>query len=199
MTKCFNTQPPEGGCWWSRDSLSRRAAFQHTAARRRLESYTQRYSDSARFNTQPPEGGWSAAGVLLFGLSSFNTQPPEGGCRIFTQGRGKSRVSTHSRPKAADHQKNGKKWNITVSTHSRPKAADRPTHKKEAPMAVSTHSRPKAAVIPWGDFDGNGTVSTHSRPKAAAAINLHYSQYSEFQHTAARRRLLRVSQMRYPM
>ena len=97
----FNTQPPEGG--WTLN----------TAPEEMVNS----------FNTQPPEGGWSVQTVWLCPIRGFNTQPPEGGwgcpnpasnygCRFNTQppegGWGviferasPSRVSTHSRPKAA--------------------------------------------------------------------------------------------------
>ena len=78
----FNTQPPEGGWFYSSHySVSYCYVFQHTAARRRL-GVTQKNAESpanvsthsrpkaaglrrrsprgrrAGFNTQPPEGGW---------------------------------------------------------------------------------------------------------------------------------------------
>ena len=57
----FNTQPPEGG--WNDENSSHEVpfAFQHTAARRRLDE---------------EDGDEVIAHVLL----RFNTQPPEGGC-----------------------------------------------------------------------------------------------------------------------
>ena len=58
----------------------------------------------------------------------------------------------------------------SVSTHSRPKAAGSATKTAYAPAHVSTHSRPKAAGFP-----------THHWP---FPIRM-------FQHTAARRRLVR--------
>ena len=39
---------------------------------------------------------------LLAIRRSFNTQPPEGGCKLQDATRGTEKVSTHSRPKAAD-------------------------------------------------------------------------------------------------
>ena len=75
---CFNTQPPEGGCTITLPMLTC-AAFQHTAARRRLDApdkigHINVVSTHSRpkaavtffintnkptgFNTQPPEGGW---------------------------------------------------------------------------------------------------------------------------------------------
>ena len=74
--------------------------FQHTAARRQLDTIIKLTAFSHRFNTQPPEGGWEAAAghghnvdvsthsrpkaAVKFNynsliLKSFNTQPPEGG------------------------------------------------------------------------------------------------------------------------
>ena len=84
----FNTQPPEGG-WGSRPKaagvaacavVARAQRFQHTAARRRLDTAFGRLRFSGSFNTQPPEGGWgvvvAVGGHVRIG---FNTQPPEGG------------------------------------------------------------------------------------------------------------------------
>ena len=57
---------------------------------------------------------------------------------------------------------------------------------------VSTHSRPKAAGSGKGIIHQAMEVSTHSRPKAAGTINiLKTSVIWPFQHTAARRRLVR--------
>ena len=54
--------------------------FQHTAARRRLESGLSRLNKmSVGFNTQPPEGGWSGGNLSFWSKKCFNTQPPEGG------------------------------------------------------------------------------------------------------------------------
>ena len=121
-TPCFNTQPPEGGCGWplsctgsvtvSTHSRPKAAElrflnksgsrlFQHTAARRRLQSRHGQYRVVGGFNTQPPEGGC---------LQSQNSLP-------FAQ------VSTHSRPKAAGAALRQRAGAHPVSTHSRPKAA----------------------------------------------------------------------------
>ena len=76
--------------------------FQHTAARRRLDTIAimftrcRHVSTHSRpkaagaanqwasyrhhsFNTQPPEGGWLFPLVLIGWQMCFNTQPPEGG------------------------------------------------------------------------------------------------------------------------
>ena len=53
----FNTQPPEGGWFYSRGVPSIHLRFQHTAARRRLRRIFQMRRIWLCFNTQPPEGG----------------------------------------------------------------------------------------------------------------------------------------------
>ena len=59
--RCFNTQPPEGGCAIDVDELILLISF----------------------NTQPPEGGCLFIGFKAFSHASFNTQPPEGGCQFY--------------------------------------------------------------------------------------------------------------------
>ena len=54
----FNTQPPEGGCFFI---------------------FAQIFEFDG-FNTQPPEGGCCCSALSLAATSGFNTQPPEGGC-----------------------------------------------------------------------------------------------------------------------
>ena len=119
----FNTQPPEGGWLYQvrRPLLAR--LFQHTAARRRLETCMSWIVWPSGFNTQPPEGGWAHS------LSTFFAKS----------------VSTHSRPKAAGNPRKIKGYAIAVSTHSRPKAAGRHWKLMNTELTVSTHSRPKAA------------------------------------------------------
>ena len=165
----FNTQPPEGGCWTS-PSASRA---------------------SRSFNTQPPEGGCRYSLKTHLYIGSFNTQPPEGGWPTEDIWQNPTRVSTHSRPKAAEDMiyclHSFQKFQHTaarrrlvaeapnrpvskVSTHSRPKAAAWRNNLIPPYSNVSTHSRPKAAV---GNMDTDlkdFIVSTHSRPKAAGGL-----------------------------
>ena len=144
--KCFNTQPPEGGCLLrvfdaiqklpvSTHSRPKAAAagrmtthqrarvFQHTAARRRLPGMVQVPSlvlwfqhTAARRRLRPIRGL-----CCLYGC--FNTQPPEGGCEPGPIGFADKPVSTHSRPKAAAPAFACGLVPWAVSTHSRPKAA----------------------------------------------------------------------------
>ena len=76
-----------------------------------------------------------------------------------------------------------------VSTHSRPKAADANTWEIKIQADVSTHSRPKAAALFSRYPVAANMVSTHSRPKAAVYTSSADWISSLFQHTAARRRL----------
>ena len=148
VIESFNTQPPEGGCRGIDSYKQRYPSFNTQPPEggcRGIDSYKQRYPS---FNTQPPEGGCSIWMRHSFFLSSFNTQPPEGGCRnlwpvppdsycfntqppeggwrqAFDVGIALKRVSTHSRPKAADADTGAYMIDQFVSTHSRPKAAAR--------------------------------------------------------------------------
>ena len=100
--------------------------FQHTAARRRLHSRLLGKGVSVTFQHT------AARRRLRYANTGSAPRPP---------------VSTHSRPKAAattcsllcSRMQN-------VSTHSRPKAAAQTAHRHAATLAVSTHSRPKAAA-----------------------------------------------------
>ena len=125
ITRCFNSQPPEGG-WLTRIAFhAGQALFQLTAARRRLGAAARSRAIICRcFNSQPPEGGWLSHTKNRGLFWSFNSQPPEGGWaqsvrRMVFHGRFNSQppeggwlsdevvrmighfVSTHSRPKAA--------------------------------------------------------------------------------------------------
>ena len=55
---------------------------------------------------------------------------------------------------------------------------------------VSTHSRPKAAGAQYREAEAVNLVSTHSRPKAAGPKTIKSLPLMQFQHTAARRRLV---------
>ena len=63
----------------------------------------------------------------------------------------------------------------------------------ELKKIVSTHSRPKAAGIGSVAEPRISGVSTHSRPKAAGCHVANVAEGKKFQHTAARRRLVRHS------
>ena len=167
--------------------------FQHTAARRRLLDVVAHLSDYDIVSTHSrPKAAAAASALIWIPLRCFNTQPPEGGCRWILTARRVFLVSTHSRPKAAAFINSLASASLIVSTHSRPKAAARRTRAAGHRGDVSTHSRPKAAASAKGNVCRHQNVSTHSRPKAAAGHWWRLSALSAgFQHTAARRRLLR--------
>ena len=142
--------------------------FQHTAARRRLNS----------------------GSVNLGAIPCFNTQPPEGGCLSNESQPFKIEVSTHSRPKAAgplvslqrvvqafQHTAARRRLLLEVANNTRA-------------SLVSTHSRPKAAAIAKTD----SLPSSLFQHTAARRRLFHFCDnfilVFQFQHTAARRRLL---------
>ena len=146
------------------------AWFQHTATRRWLRA-------SARQEVAPAMFQHTATRRWLQTLT--RPHQPAGA------------VSTHSRPKAAAFCRSSTATKEGVSTHSRPKAAAGRRYKMAKYTIVSTHSRPKAAAYKTWDFVSYCPVSTHSRPKAAALAGLACVIPTQFQHTAARRRLHR--------
>ena len=144
------------------------------------------------FNTQPPEGGWAILQHHLYLEKCFNTQPPEGGWEN-TQGfdgQGEMFQHTAARRRLVKYNVFNKKPS-KVSTHSRPKAAGLNLNYDAHLLFVSTHSRPKAAGIMLDEAQYRSVcVSTHSRPKAAGMHCIKKTQERcAFQHTAARRRL----------
>ena len=124
--KCFNTQPPEGGC-------------------RSIANPTLHHLLS--FNTQPPEGGCKLNILTQATFMSFNTQPPEGGCLSLLINA--LTVSKFQHTAARRRLPLTPKRNVVrsiVSTHSRPKAAALRNMADRLKNGVSTHSRPKAAA-----------------------------------------------------
>ena len=123
-SRCFNTQPPEGG--WLELTFERciEVAFQHTAARRRL----------------------AAMAALMTDKPSVSTHSrPKAAGQARHAPKHQSQVSTHSRPKAAGTSLGVRRMIEWVSTHSRPKAAGCCGDGLFTNPKVSTHSRPKAA------------------------------------------------------
>ena len=149
--------------------------FQHTAARRRLP-----ISD-----------------LIKIGLAEFQHTAARRRLhpRLINYPH-QSLVSTHSRPKAA-----------ASAMRISPKLTERFQHtaarrrlrsarcSKSLIFVVSTHSRPKAAANRCKSKTLIWRVSTHSRPKAAAHSAMDVSPENLFQHTAARRRLLKIGKL----
>ena len=82
-----------------------------------------------------------------------------------------------------------------VSTHSRPKAAGPRTADGRCSTRKCFNTQPPEGGWPQGltGPQGQRGVSTHSRPKAAGHFDRSCDGYRQFQHTAARRRLVVVS------
>ena len=169
---CFNTQPPEGG--WDlrrvmRFYFGKPAAFQHTAARRRLEctAQTQRERLSFQHTAARRRLGRKAA--------------PKPSAKQFQHTAARRRLVTAigSTICAPKFQHTAARRRLVKFLYKLFQRAD-----------VSTHSRPKAAGNPVDFAKQKITVSTHSRPKAAGVSLSSQSGLSMFQHTAARRRLV---------
>ena len=126
LTKCFNTQPHEGGCLRcqqficdlvtvSTHSRTKAAAdtpyfwesvfIVSTHSRTKAAAFLIPYQfiTNKGFNTQPHEGGCNSSLLTVPFKLSFNTQPHEGGCLLIyiEPAIAAALVSTHSRTKAA--------------------------------------------------------------------------------------------------
>ena len=123
--RCFNTQPPEGGCLAYLGYFQNQRWFQHTAARRRLPLREDLQDRINRVST--------------------HSRPKAAALREWLIGKD-GIVSTHSRPKAAASRLPKSRQPKSVSTHSRPKAAAGKPLPSLDHTGVSTHSRPKAAA-----------------------------------------------------
>ena len=193
--KRFNTQPPEGGWKKSPPNQQPLPKFQHTAARRRLETRQQRVrSLHIRFNTQPPEGGWQRDIFRLFCRQCFNTQPPEGGWPTDLHGRRICRVSTHSRPKAAG-------WfcrlalSVDVCFNTQPPEGgwlNVPSWFLRSRVFQHTAARRRLELFPAFRFADGEFQHTAARRRLDSFV-FQSSVLWSFQHTAARRRLERPS------
>ena len=146
----FNTQPPEGGWPAFPTSVLPTWSFQHTAARRRLES------------TSPSS--------MVPCIVSTHSRPKAAG-RVGSKDATKALVSTHSRPKAAGSNAFSIDCCISVSTHSRPKAAGPKDGCVGYSDTVCFNTQPPEGG--WTDTVlpciYRKRVSTHSRPKAAGS------------------------------
>ena len=127
--------------------------FQHTAARRRLDPYTQ------------PQG-------LRKVVSTHSRPKAAGECKA--KRKYLSRVSTHSRPKAAGFDTSEYSLSTLLFQHT---AARRRLVEQLAKhgfqTAVSTHSRPKAAGVAVGD-DFQTTLRFNTQPPEGGWVYLHH-------------------------
>ena len=188
---CFNTQPPEGG-WTNKAAwMTSLPLFQHTAARRRLDSKMGGSDGNGKFQHTAARrrlAGWTSTANISKPFQ--HTAARRRLAHDVDDLQCVFRVSTHSRPKAAGRYAAAKVQTPSVSTHSRPKAAGRlaslhactpacfNTQPPEGgwPFLPTYHKRVSCfnTQPPEGGWY-SGTaylcspnyVSTHSRPKAA--------------------------------
>ena len=148
-TRCFNTQPPEGGCEVALGDLPEVYVFQHTAARRRLPQRNHTADTGAWVSTHSrPKAAASSAAPIIF-------------CRLKFQ-------HTDARRRLPGLHLVLLTLNLFQHTAARRRLRAMRAMKNEA-KEVSTHSRPKAAAHDVMRYGRRVQVSTHSRPKAAAA------------------------------
>ena len=82
--RCFNTQPPEGGCLFTlRGKRAFHFCFNTQPPEGGCQNHPNQHVLTRGFNTQPPEGGCVRATLFVRQFISFNTQPPEGGCSLY--------------------------------------------------------------------------------------------------------------------
>ena len=101
---CFNTQPPEGGCWLPLVLASDvRIRFQHTAARRRLQiaRAIDGLNDSVSTHSRPKAAA-ALEKIAELGLDEFQHTAARRRLQYLHGVKvTEIAVSTHSRPKAA--------------------------------------------------------------------------------------------------
>ncbi len=121
----FNTQPRGGGCPNVAKGWLPPNRFQHTAARRRLPTFTALDNAGKNVSTHSHP---KVAALDYFShnhkILTFNTQPPEGGCTNSRENGSCRYLSTHSHPKVAAMgglTRIGER--SLLSTHSHPKVA----------------------------------------------------------------------------
>ena len=148
--------------------------FQHTAARRRLESAAVLPPAMNCFNTQPPEGGWVLRTKASINELEFQHTAARRRLAVTPTSAVPSEKFQHTaaRRRLGFSPPDNKTYSI-VSTHSRPKAAGI----AQLPKAIPTHGfNTQPPEGGWASRlrlqDHGFRVSTHSRPKAAGVSDL---------------------------
>ena len=139
--RCFNTQPPEGGCLGCGQVGARTVVSTHS--RPKAAAPPARYRQPARLvstHSRPK----AAAGKTKYAV-------------------GKLQVSTHSRPKAAAGARS-RRGRLKCCFNTQPPEGGCapqkvPTHQREG---VSTHSRPKAAAYSRGQVHSVISLFQHT-------------------------------------
>ena len=207
---CFNTQPPEGGCRVGVVGVLGWVVSTHSRPKAAASCRASDYRNTPCFNTQPPEGGcgWplSCTGSVTVSTHSrpkaaayslkihyhlrkfqhtaarrrlknsrrrnwriccFNTQPPEGGwCCITTAC-----------------------WRAPCFNTQPPEGGWLPCGRCLKQSTRFNTQPPEGGCVLGGARNPCADVSTHSRPKAADGSFSVSRRWTQFQHTAARRRL----------
>ena len=157
-----------GRCWRWHDLVS-------THSRPKAAGSTTGFTlcDAEGFNTQPPEGGWMAWQTAWLGWITF--QHTAARRRLAWRFTPRRHIATCFNTQPPE---GGWGWRLNpfrpaahVSTHSRPKAAGKASRCRSSPSACFNTQPPE------GDWAGNVCTSRWN---------------SGFQHTAARRRLVRL-------
>ena len=190
--------------------------FQHTAARRRLELWDSELTNLALVSThsRPKAAGASHSSHKSM-RSGFNTQPPEGGwasnrkvsddCLWFQHTAARRRLgrlpkrllkSTKFQHTAARRRLVDVNLRSLIGEHSfntqPPEGGWTFSVLFEKPFSSFNTQPPEGGWLCVSSYQVLCCVSTHSRPKAAGAFGIYGSARSVlFQHTAARRRLVK--------
>ena len=144
--------------------------FQHTAARRRLAKQTSiRRRQTKSFNTQPPEGGWEWTNKAI----QINTP-----------------VSTHSRPKAAGRPL-GRPTQEKPSFNTQPPEGGWPAYSKTASFHSGFNTQPPEGGWAKNRQSRRKRRCFNTQPPEGGWFIESCDAYTltQFQHTAARRRL----------
>ena len=190
---CFNTQPPEGGWNPATPVQGSYTSFNTQPPEGGWNPATPVQGSYTSFNTQPPEGGWLPRWKTTSNISScFNTQPPEGGWACLLMGTVSKRCFNTQPPEGGWLATTLRVLFVLLFQHT---AARRRLELQFIPYMcftkVSTHSRPKAAGSS-PSFAKRRTIRFNTQPPEGGwADTLPVVALDcQFQHTAARRRLV---------
>ena len=204
---CFNTQPPEGGCYigCSPDGLVGvsthshpkvaglnsfwlriETAFQHTATRRWLWSMARRWRSALWFQHTATRR-WLAHAALAVKAQTGFQHTATRRWLLRPLGRGGAFGGFNTQPPEGGCSQTARfGFELAVSTHSHPKvAAGFPSSCARRRRFQHTATR-RWLLDSFSRYRRRG-VSTHSHPKMAALIEGKSRAVSRFQHTATRR------------
>ena len=191
------------GCWFQHTAARRRLPdktiqqqngrlFQHTAARRRLLRARVAPALASVFQHTAARRRLRLARTPPRTHVCFNTQPPEGGCVRLTSAAMLSSLFQHTAARRRLPQKLRSALLVCVCFNTQPpEGGCRPMPCRRPARCRFNTQPPEGGCQKPAPARMSMRVSTHSRPKAAAPILRPTVRKDQFQHTAARRRLLR--------